>query len=89
MISKFGILVMVTAGNIVSEGDVDMNDFKGDDFMVAARVNAVREVVTSDPNYDPRMENVLKAMEMAGLTVKQGARFFAALTMLDNQKKGH
>ncbi len=88
MISDYGIRVMINATAITNEStDVDPADFDGDDFIVAARIEAVRDVITSDPKYDRRIEEVLKAMELVDMEVMMAARFFAAMNFMTDQKK--
>lgn len=90
MITDYGVRVMINAAHITNEtSDVDPADFEGDDFIVASRLDAVREQMVSDPKYDRRIEDVLKAMEMIDLDMMQAARFFAALNMISDQRKGH
>lgn len=90
MISDYGVMVMITAASISNESsDYDPADFEGDDFIVVARREAVRSQMMSDPKYDRRIEDVLKAMEISSLAITDAARFFAALNMITDQKKGH
>jgi len=90
MISDYGVRVMINAAHITNESsNVDPADFDGDDFIVMARLDAVRQQMVSDPKYDRRIEDVLKAMEMVDLEIIIAARFFAALNMISDQKKGH
>lgn len=88
MISDYGVRVMITAAQITNESaDVDPADFEGEDFIAASRREAVRQQMVSDPRYDKRIEDVLKAMEMVNMEIIQAARFFAALNMISDQKK--
>ena len=81
---------MINAARITNESDdFDPADFEGDDFQSASRRDLVRDQMMSDPRYDRRIEDVLKAMEMVNMEMIQAARFFAALNMLSDQKKGH
>lgn len=90
MISDYGVRVMINAAVITNEtADMDPADFEGDDFQTSMRLDLVREQMESDPKYDRRIEDVLKAMEMINMDMMQAARFFAALNMLSDQKKGH
>lgn len=90
MISDYGVRVMINAARITNESDdFDPADFEGDDFQSASRRDLVRDQMMSDPRYDRRIEDVLKAMEMVNMEMIQVARFFAALNMLSDQKKGH
>lgn len=89
MISDYGIRVMVNATAITNEStDVDPSDFDGDGFIVASRIEAVRETIMNDPKYDRRIEDVLKAMEIVDMEIMMAARFFAAMNFVNDQKKG-
>ena len=64
MISDYGVRVMINAARITNESDdFDPADFEGDDFQSASRRDLVRDQMMSDPRYDRRIEDVLKAME--------------------------
>ena len=90
MITDYGVRVMINAAQITNEsGDFDPADFEGDDFQASMRRDMVRQQMKSDPKYDRRIEDVLKAMEMVDMEMMQAARFFAALNMLSDQKKDH
>lgn len=88
MITDYHLMVMVHAANIANEGSVDVSDFKGDNFIATSRRNMMKDKIESDPRYDPQVETLMKAFEIAGIAANDTARVIVAQNMLMDQKKG-
>ena len=89
MITDYHVMVVVYATNTVHESEgPDPEDFVGDDFIAYSRREMIREMIENDPNYDPRAEIMMKAFELAGISVKDAARVLSAMTMLNDHRKG-
>lgn len=89
MITDYHVMVIAYATATVHEGQVpDPRELEGDDFLTICKRDAVREMIKHDPNYDPRAEIMMKAFQIADISVKDAARIMSAMTMLNDAKKG-
>lgn len=88
VITDYHVMVIAYATATVHEGQVpDPEELVGDDFLTICKRDAVRGMIANDPNYDPRAELMMKAFEMADISVKDAARILSAMTMLNDVKK--
>ena len=87
MITDYHLMVMVHASAITMEGQTDPADFEGDSFEAQSRRDAVKGSIMHDQRYDPQAELLMKAFEMAGITVQDAARVIVYQGMLVEKKK--